>query len=126
MEEAACVPANPPERPTTGRAVTRERIQQPEANYTKLLRQPAFILPSAKPLKTLPHVRGVHADPLIVQGNQEETLLKIRPSPGAEPFNVLIEIFAQTATADGLPSHSGSTRLELTRPTTGSASETNR
>ncbi len=67
-------------------------------------------------LKTPPHMRGVHAEPLAVAGNQNEATLRIQLSKEAGPFNLPLEIFAQTDTAGGAASHSGAVRVELTRP----------
>lgn len=77
-------------------------------------------------LRTLDHVRGVHADPVLVPANQRETVLTIRLSPDAGPFNVPMEIFAQTDTSSGAEFHSGGTRLELVRPSPEIKSASNR
>jgi hypothetical protein len=66
-------------------------------------------------LKTPPHIRGVHAETLAVAGDQSEATLHIHVSEGAGPFNLPLEVFAQTDTAGGAALHSGSVRVELTR-----------
>ena len=66
-------------------------------------------------LKTPPHIRGVHAETLAVAGDQSEATLHIHLSEGAGPFNLPLEVFAQTDTAGGAALHSGSVRVELTR-----------
>jgi hypothetical protein len=59
---------------------------------------------------------GVHADALAVAGDQNEATLRIHLAEGAGPFNLPLEIFAQTDTAGGAALHSGSVHVELTRP----------
>jgi hypothetical protein len=66
-------------------------------------------------LKTPQHVRGVRAEPLTVRGNQEEAVLQLRLSPEAGPFNLPLEVFAQTVTSGGTAFHSGATRVEIIR-----------
>jgi hypothetical protein len=73
-------------------------------------------VPVSVQLRTPLHVRGVQADPVLVRSGQDEGHLKIRLAQDAGPFNVPLEIFVQTETSGGAPFHSGSTRLELTRP----------
>jgi hypothetical protein len=67
-------------------------------------------------LKTRPHIMGVHAEALAVAGDQNEATLRIHLAEGAGPFNLPLEIFAQTDTAGGAALHSGSVHVELTRP----------
>ena len=67
-------------------------------------------------LKTPPHIKGVHAEALAVAGDQNEATLRIHLAEGAGPFNLPLEVFAQTDTAGGAALHSGSVRVELTRP----------
>jgi hypothetical protein len=67
-------------------------------------------------LKTPPHTRGIHSEAVLVSGDKSEALLWIRLERGAGPFNLPLEIFAQTDTASGAALHSGAVRLELTGP----------
>jgi hypothetical protein len=62
------------------------------------------------------HEAPCDAEPLAVAGNQNEATLRIQLSKEAGPFNLPLEIFAQTDTAGGAASHSGAVRVELTRP----------
>jgi hypothetical protein len=77
-------------------------------------------------LRTPAHVRGIHADPVLVPSHQREAVLSIRLSPDAGPFNAPLEIFAQTDTSAGATFHSGATRLELVRPSAETKSAANR
>jgi len=67
-------------------------------------------------LKSAPHLRGLEASPVSIAGDQPQATLRIRIAPGAGPFNLPVEIFAQTPkTAGGTP-HSSSLRINLVSP----------
>ncbi len=69
-------------------------------------------------LKTPPHILGIHAEEVLVSGDQTEAMLRIQLASEAGPFNMPLEIFAQTDPSSGEALHSGAVRLELTRPST--------
>jgi hypothetical protein len=66
-------------------------------------------------LKTPPHIRGIHAESVLVSGEKSEATLRIQLEREAGPLNLPVEIFAQTDPASGAALHSGAVRLELTR-----------
>ena len=70
-------------------------------------------------LKCPPHIRGVEAAPVSMSGDQSGASLRIRIAPGAGPFNLPVEIFAQTPQAAGGTPHSASLRVELVPPERG-------
>jgi len=67
-------------------------------------------------LKCAPHVRGVEASPVNIASDQSEANLRIRISPGAGPFNLPLEVFAQTPQAAEGTLHSASLRINLVSP----------
>lgn len=67
-------------------------------------------------LKCPSHLRGVEATSVTIAGDQSEASLQIRIAPGAGPFNLPVEVFAQTPQASGGTPHSASLRIDLVPP----------
>ncbi len=79
-------------------------------------------------LKCPSSIRGVEASPVSIAGDQSEASLRIRIAPGAGPFNLPVEVFAQTPQAATGTLHSASLRIDLVspaRPPAASASRSN-